>query len=573
MGSTRRIAAFAVASVVRGPLGSSGAPRQLIVTRSARYASILEPLRHAATNASACGATVADELAGAFGAVGAFEPRVGAFAEHAIANAMIADEIRSSMPGCSATDMPQRRYAFRTRTSSANQDTVAAMGLPWNTVVGVVASVREPDLDQPWQTKSPTQARSAGVVIGPGLVLCAANTIANAVSIRVRLAGGDEVVTARVRAVSHDRDHALLEVDAVRGIAHVELAELPQLGDEVAIAGFADDAPSVVRGVVSSIDVVRHSHSQRHLLALAVDVNVDEVIGFGPTFHGSKLAGVVIQKVNDKRVCEIVPAPLVRAFLDGVRQGRSVVVPALGIATQNLENAMLRRSLGVEHGVVVTHVDHGGSADHKLERDDVLVAIDGMTITNAGHVRYADVHPIRFDAIVGERHVGDRVLLAVRRAGRGITVELELKPWLPLVARSTYDTVPRYFVYGGLVFQPLTRDYLTTWDEWWNHAPKEFLHFYYLGQRTAAQHEIVILTQILADELTEGYGHLYNEAVARVNGRVPVDFAAFVEQLRSAVGSVRIETTSGGIIVLDAGSIARARDRILAAHGIPREQG
>ena len=43
------------------------------------------------------------------------------------------------------------------------------------------------------------------------------------------------------------------------------------------------------------------------------------------------------------------------------------------------------------------------------------------------------------------------------------------------------------FVYGGLVFQTLTRDYLTTWDKWWNKAPKEFLNYYYLGYRTAEQ--------------------------------------------------------------------------------------
>jgi hypothetical protein len=43
-------------------------------------------------------------------------------------------------------------------------------------------------------------------------------------------------------------------------------------------------------------------------------------------------------------------------------------------------------------------------------------------------------------------------------------------------ARATTTTA---FVYGGLVFQTLTRDYLTTWDKWWNKAPG-FLNYYYL---------------------------------------------------------------------------------------------
>ena len=96
--------------------------------------------------------------------------------------------------------------------------------------------------------------------------------------------------------------------------------------------------------------------------------------------------------------------------------------------------------------------------------------------------------------------------------------------------RSRYDQPPQYFVYGGLVFQTLTRDYLTTWDKWWNKAPKEFLNYYYLGYRTPEQHEVVILTQILADEINVGYAHLYNEAVATLNGKAPLDMVDFVQR-------------------------------------------
>src|SRR5207248_603996 len=82
----------------------------------------------------------------------------------------------------------------------------------------------------------------------------------------------------------------------------------------------------------------------------------------------------------------------------------------------------------------------------------------------------------------------------------------------------------------------LTRDYLTTWDKWWNKAPKEFLNYYYLGYRSAEQHEVVILTQILADEINVGYGHLYNEAVAALDGRVPRDMEDFVTRPSDALG-------------------------------------
>src|SRR5439155_18810161 len=151
-------------------------------------------------------------------------------------------------------------------------------------------------------------------------------------------------------------------------------------------------------------------------------------------------------------------------------------------------------------------------------------------------------------------------------------VEVELTRWMPLVPRSRYDQPPQYFVYGGLVFQTLTRDYLTTWDKWWNKAPKEFLNYYYLGYRTATQHEVAILTQILADEINVGYAHLYNEAVATINGRQPLDMVDFVATLSNAHGVVEITTTSGGMIVLDADEVRKATPRILTRYHIPRDR-
>jgi hypothetical protein len=271
----------------------------------------------------------------------------------------------------------------------------------------------------------------------------------------------------------------------------------------------------------------------------------------------------------------MVPPPIIRAFLDGVAKGKSQEIPALGITTQNLENSLLRKQLGLvdnERGVVVLHIDHGGSSDGVLQSRDVITAIDGLPIANNGTVQFLGKHRTRYDVVLGYRYIGDKVKLDIKRAGKPSTVELTLKRWQPLVPRSRYDQPPQYLVYGGLVFQALTRDYLTTWDKWWNKAPKEFLNYYYLGYRSAEQNEVVILTQILADDINIGYSHLYNEAVATLNGRAPLDMVQFVEQLTNATGIVEITTTSGGMIMLDADEVRKANQRILERYHIPRDR-
>jgi S1-C subfamily serine protease len=449
-------------------------------------------------------------------------------------------------------------------------------------VVRVFATSQDPDFDGPWQARTPSNSTGSAVVIGPRLLLTGAHVVANATFMQIQKLSHPDKAIARVKAVSHDCDLALLEVvepvDFLDDIEPAEVGDMPRLRDEVAVVGYpvGGEEISITEGVVSRIEVQRYSHSQRHLLAVTVDAAINAGNSGGPVFGSGKVVGIAFQKLTGvDNIGEMVPPPIIRAFLDGVEKGKRPEIPALGITTQNLENPLLRKRLQLvdqERGVVVLHVDHGGSADGLLQARDVIMSIDGLPIANNGTVQYMNRYRTRYDVVLGYRYIGDKVKLDIKRDGKVKSVELELKKWQPLVPRSRYDMPPQYFVYGGLVFQTLTRDYLTTWDKWWNKAPKEFLNYYYLGYRTAEQHEVVILTQILADEINVGYAHLYNEAIATLNGKAPLDMEDFVAQLSSARGVVEITTTSGGMIMMDADEVRKATPRILARYHIPRDR-
>ncbi len=454
------------------------------------------------------------------------------------------------------------------------------MGYP--EVIRVFATSQDPDFDGPWQARTPSSSTGSAVVIGPGLMLTGAHVVANATFMQVQKQSQPDKAIARVRAVSHDCDLALLEVvepsDFLADIEPAELGPMPVLRDEVAVVGYpvGGEEISITEGVVSRIEVQRYSHSQRHLLAVTVDAAINAGNSGGPVFGDGKVVGIAFQKLTGvDNIGEMVPPPIIHAFLEGVERGKQPEIPALGITTQNLENPLLRKQLGLnanERGVAVLHVDCDGSAFGLLEPRDVITAIAGLPIANNGTVQYMGDYRTRYDVVLGHRYIGDLVELEIKRAGTFRTVELELKRWLPLVPRARYDLAPQYFLYGGLVFQTLTRDYLTTWDKWWNKAPKEFLNYYYLGFRSPEQHEVVILTQILADEINVGYGHLYNEAVATLDGRVPRDMEDFVARLSAARGVVEIVTTSGGMIMLDADEVRKATTRILTRYHIPRDR-
>ena len=268
-------------------------------------------------------------------------------------------------------------------------------------------------------------------------------------------------------------------------------------------------------------------------------------------------------------------APIIRHFLDGIDSGKHEHVPGLGISTQNLENPLLRRQVGLredQSGVLLITLEHDGSAWGVLRPGDVLLAVDGHDIANNGTVRFRDRYRTRYDVVLGSHYVGDEIGLEILRDGQRREVRVQLKKLERLVPRCQYDTEPTYFVYGGLVFQALTRDFLTTWDKWWNKAPKEFLHYYYSGVRTASRHEVVVLSQILADEINIGYEHLYNEGVALVDGHEPKSMADFVARVEASDGVVEIRTTSDGVAMFEAAEARAASERILARYHIPRDR-
>jgi S1-C subfamily serine protease len=448
-------------------------------------------------------------------------------------------------------------------------------------VVKVFATTQDPDFDSPWQSRPPSNGTGSGVVVGPNEILTGAHVVANATFIQVQKISQPDKAIAQVKAICHDADLALLEVldhRFLEDVEPVEIGDLPDLRDKVSVVGFpvGGEEISITEGVVSRVEMQRYTHSQRSLLAVTVDAAINEGNSGGPVFLGGKVVGIAFQVLsNAENIGEIVPAPILRHFLEGVRRKKQNNVPGLGLRTQNLENRRLRDQVGLkdgQSGVLVARVDYQGSCWEMIQPRDVLLEIDGHAIANNGTIRYRNRFRTRYDVVLSDHYVGDTLDLTVWRKGERRRVQVVLKPLEFLVPRFSHDKLPTFFVYGGLVFQTLTRDFLATWDEWWNKAPKEFLSHYYMGERGPERKDVVVLTQILADEVNLGYSHLYNEGIVAVNGHMPRDMTDFVNAVESSKDVLEIETSSQGIIVFDPSEVREATPRILKRYHIPRDR-
>ena len=455
-------------------------------------------------------------------------------------------------------------------------------------VVKVMCVSDAPDYEQPWQRQGPTSSVGSGAIIdtarGPR-VLTNAHCVSNHVFVEVRRYGKAKKFEAEVEALGHECDLALLSIpddDFYAGTVPIPIGEVPQMRDRVSVCGFpvGGERLSITEGIVSRIELVSYAQSNRELLAVQIDAAINAGNSGGPVIQNDELVGVAFQALDDaESVGYMIATPVVRHFLEDVEDGRYDGFPALGAPTQPLESRAHRRALGlpdkVDGGILVKRVLYGGSAWGVLEPGDVLLVVDGVPVAADCTVELREGEQVSYRYAVARHHVGDRIPVVVWRNGQELTCVLELRPPPYLVPQDRYEVKPSYFVYGGLVLVPLTRDYLKTWgDSWSQTAPRELVAFYESGARTADCQEVVVLQKVLADRVNQGYHDLDNLVIERVDGQPARSLAELVARVEAGAEQPYLElrASDGTRIVLDRAEVSRRQATILRKFGVPADR-
>ena len=451
-------------------------------------------------------------------------------------------------------------------------------------VVKILTTSDPPNYDQPWQTMGSESAHGSGCIVSTkrGLrVLTNAHVVENPVFVVCRRFGRAHKFVAQVEGVGHVCDLALLTVEdetIFDGCVPVEIGDLPVLGDDVTVLGYpiGGDRLSITQGVVSRIEMAHYAQSQRRLLAVQIDAAINAGNSGGPVIRDDKLVGVAFQALDEgQNIGYMIGAPVVQHFLQDMESGTFDGFPELGVAIQTLESNAHREYLGLprkpRNGVLITDVAFGGSAWKQLCVGDVLMKVAGTAIAYDGSVRFRRGERIDYSHIVAQHHVGETIEVGVLRKGEEVTVQVPLSPPRPLVEENRYDVMPTYFTYAGLLFVPLTRDYLGTWgDDWWTEAPHDLMSSYLSGLRSEEVQEIVVLQKVLADQVNVGYHDWESQIVSRVGDTSLTCF----EDLIAAVEACNEEficfhMSDGHTLVIDRKKADKRASSILRRFGIP----
>ena len=450
--------------------------------------------------------------------------------------------------------------------------------------VKVYSVYTEYDYDMPWQLSKQDRAVGSGCIISGNRVLTNAHVVSNQTFVQVKRAGQAKKYNAAVEVVAHECDLALLHVDDpsfFAGVKPFKLGTLPRMRDKVAVYGFpiGGEELSITEGVVSRVEHTHYAHSGAHLLACQIDAAINPGNSGGPVIKDGKIVGIAFQGYRfAHNIGYMVPAPIIDHFLKDSADGQYDGIPAIGISWQSMENPGLRAQFqmsATQTGVLVQYIAPGSTARGIVRVGDVFLAIEGRSIANDGTIPFRGTERIHFADAVHKKFMGESVRCNILIIGEIIEVTIPLKEPLGsgrLVPYTQYDTTPTYYIVGGLVLQPLTRNYLETWDSI-EAVPVHLATYYYHGRQSDDRKQVIVLTNILGDELTVGYDDFKDHVITHVNGKAIAAMDDVVKAIEGNEGQYHVMMDEwGNQIVLERGKINETQKMILERYKIDADR-
>ena len=432
--------------------------------------------------------------------------------------------------------------------------------------------------NQPWNVRT-VRTSGSGCIIKGNRILTNAHIVANHTFIEVKKYGTTKRVQAHVLYVSHQADLALLSVDSeefFKGVKPLELDALPRIQQKVTVYGFPAGGTtlSVTTGVVSRIEHRRYAHGGERYLAIQVDAAINSGNSGGPAISDGEIVGVVMQgMLKSQNIGYLVPTSMIKHFLKDIEDKHYDGFADLGISTQKIESTTLREMYGMDEnstGQLIINIVYNSSANEVLKVGDIITHIDGYQIYNDGTVSYRHHQYTFYKYFVDLHQIGEDVELDIIREQKRLKVKVKLKNIADdflLVKTTRFDKAPRYFIYGGYVFVPLTKNLLR--------SSGGLIELRCLASKWPKkdQKEIVVLLKVLASKLSTGNYNITLWPIQKVNGKTFATFDEFYQVITNYKGKyILLEDDEGMQVVMDVNASLKENKKILDRYGIKNDR-
>jgi len=402
-------------------------------------------------------------------------------------------------------------------------------------IVKIYTTAKMPNYLSPWSS-SIQSSTGSGAIIEGGYILTNAHVVANQSFLEVQRYGQRKRYIAKVFAVSHQTDLALLKVEDASfssGVKALTFGKLPEVEQNIVVYGYpmGGSTLSATIGVVSRVEHHAYAHSGENFLAVQVDAAVNPGNSGGPALTNGKIVGVVMQVISrSQNIGYLVPVTQVKHFIEDVKDGKHDGFAELGIGIQKLENPALRRYYGLDEnisGVLVDKILYNSSMKSVIKVDDILTAIDGHNIENDGTTEFRKHEYTNYSYYSDLHQMGESLVFDIIRDKKAMSVKATLKNVADdvyLVKTNRYDVMPSYFIYGGYIFSPLTRNLIRS-------TKKNRLKMSYLASlwQDNKKDEVVVLLKVLASDISRGDNNFGMWEIESINDKKFKNFQEFFE--------------------------------------------
>jgi S1-C subfamily serine protease len=451
-------------------------------------------------------------------------------------------------------------------------------------LVRITATEVAPDYRAPWNAGMIGRGVGAGFVIEGNRIMTNAHVVSNSRYLTVERDGDPNKYPAKVLFVAHDCDLALITVDSpnfYKNMLALKFGGIPELESTVSAYGYpiGGERMSVTTGIVSRIDFQLYTHSSidQHL-AIQISAQINPGNSGGPVMQNTKVVGVAFQGYSGdvaQGVAYMVPTPVITRFLKDVSDGRYDGYVDLGITYGKLQNPAQRKFLGLKddgRGVLVETVVAAGPCAKLLRPGDVLLSIDNHPVASDGNVEL-EGERVEMPEVVERKFKRDSVKFDIWRDKQSTSGSVQLDTVPPYSMQShKYDVRPRYVVYGGLLFQPLSLDLLEAYQPT-DLRLRHFFDFYVIDQLYLEHPDVIVLTNILPDPINTYLAPYRGGIVDSINGKKIHTLEEFSQTLAEPAERFVIDLIGDGPpLVLDPKQVEAARERIRQRYNVVREQ-
>jgi S1-C subfamily serine protease len=411
-------------------------------------------------------------------------------------------------------------------------------------VVKIFASQSPPNMFMPWKINTPTEVTGSGVIIEGGRILTNAHVVNYAQQIYVQPHETSDKLEATIEYLSPDCDLATLKLDdpsAIKDLKPAPLADkLPPLKSKINVLGYptGGDTISVTEGVVSRIEYVPYYY-ETGALRIQVDAAVNPGNSGGPGIIDDKITGIVFSKFSQgDNIGYLIPAEVVRHFLDDWKNGKYEGFPKLGVGLCTLENTDLRAYLKLDRGTtgaLVARVERPSLKDI-IKPWDVILEVDGVPVDNLCMVPIADDIRVMVSCLLSRKPAGSKVKLKTYRDGKKLDVELPTSTRSDSIIQPMTGKRPTYYIYGGLVFVPATTELVQqAGSKGWAYlgAKGSLLSQAMRQERQGPDDEIVVLCTMIPHKLTKGYGVSPLSVVTKINDQPVKNLRQMIQYIQT----------------------------------------